>query len=189
MSNKHAIVGTSRRPAVAVSTMILGSVLSAVALGSFALATPAPEEHPSDGTVSVKQFGSGNVIGHLGHPLGTVVRITGVCLDGSKSRRRTDSGKTLLEIRTVNGSRLERPFVVPFSRVAKGVSKPKNGEAFDYYAHEWGEFDGIVAIPKDLNIDVPQVANDGFYYRPQITIHKANTLVAESVVERGRAEP
>ena len=138
--------------------------------------------------VSVKQFGPSNVIGHLGKPLGTVVRITGVCLDGSKTRRRADLGKTLLEIQTVNGTKLQRPFIVPFLRAAKGIAKPKDGDAFDYYAHEWGEFDGVVTIAKELEIERPMVANDGFHYRPQITIHKSNSVVGTLPLQQSRTK-
>ncbi|WP_442511097.1 hypothetical protein SH528x_002762 [Novipirellula sp. SH528] len=124
--------------------------------------------------VYVKQFAAGKVIGHLGHPLGTVVRITGICVDGDRTRRRADVGKTLLEIRAVNGTPLKRPFVVPFERAAVEVTKPNDGDLFDYYAHEWGTFDGIVAVPKDLGLHKPMVANDGFHYRPKVTVHKSN---------------
>ena len=65
--------------------------------------------------VSVKQFGAKNVIGRLGRPLGTVVRITGTCIDGDRTRRRADLGKTLLVVRTVNGTKLDDPLVVPLS--------------------------------------------------------------------------
>lgn len=133
----------------------------------------AQSEQPP-AAVSVKQFGTKTVIGHFGHPLGTVVRITGTCIDGDRTRRRADLGKTLLEVRTVNGKELEHPFIVPFLRAAKDVPKPVDGDRFDYYAHEWGAFDGIVSIPDEFAIDQPMVANDGFRYRPQITIHKSN---------------
>ena len=137
--------------------------------------------------VSVKQFGAKNVIGHLGHPLGTVVRITGTCIDGDRTRRRADLGKTLLEVRTVNGKELEHPFVVPFLRAAKDIPTPVDGDSFDYYVHEWGAFDGFVSIPSELAIDQPMVANDGFHYRPQVTIHKSN--IEQPTKQRSRTKP
>jgi hypothetical protein len=154
----------------ATLAVLTGAVLG---LAAFDTSTSA-EDRKSPSLVSVKQFGRGNVVGHLGHPLGTVVRITGVCIDGEKTRRRADLGETLLEIRTVDGTKLERPFTVPILRTANDVRKPKDGDSFDYYAHEWGVFDGVVTIPKELEIHHPMVANDGFHYRPQVTIHKAN---------------
>ncbi|WP_396160177.1 hypothetical protein [Flavobacterium sp.] len=143
------------------------------------------EQPQSD--VSVKQFGANKVIGHLGHPLGTVVRITGRCINGDGTHRRADLGKTLLEVRTVNEKELEHPFVVPFLRAAKDVPTPADGDSFDYYAHEWGAFDGIVSIPKDLAIDQPMVANDGCHYQPQITIHKS--IIAQASKQSSRTKP
>ena len=70
-------------------------------------------------TVSATQFGRSSVIGHLNYPLGTVVRITGVCIDGDRTRRKSDAGETLLEVRAVNGKQLQIPFVVPFGRAAE----------------------------------------------------------------------
>ena len=158
---------------------------AALCLAAFAVSTSA-QDPQTQTSVSVKQFGPGKVVGHLGHPLGTVVRITGVCIDGEKTRRRADLGKTLLEVRTVNGTKLEQPFIVAFLRAAKDVPKPKDGDAVDYYAHEWGEFDGVVTIPKELEIQDPMVANDGFHYRPQVSIHKSNTV---SPQQRSRTKP
>ncbi len=126
--------------------------------------------------ISVKDFGRSKVIGHLGHPFGTVVRITGKCIDGDSTRRKADAGKTLLQVQTVNGKTLERPFTFEFLRAAKEIPKPQSGDAIDYYVHEWGEFDGVVLIPGDLGIDQPIAANDGFHYRPQLTIHKENVV-------------
>ncbi len=56
----------------------------------------------SNAFISVAEFTADNVIGYLGHPLGTVVRITGTAVDGDTTRRKRDRGKTLLEIHTVN---------------------------------------------------------------------------------------
>ncbi|MCC9641611.1 hypothetical protein LOC71_04945 [Rhodopirellula sp. JC740] len=126
-------------------------------------------------SVSVKSFGRGNVIGHLGHPLGTVVRITGLVIDGNATRRRVDAGRTLLEVQTVNDVRLDRPFRFAFPRGTE-ISKPKAGDRFDYYAHEQGRFSGIVSVPDELDIEQPIVANDGFHYRPELMIHRSNAV-------------
>ena len=148
---------------MSLNARMICSICTATAVGYLVLATLSSAQDPTEtATASVKQFYSGKVIGHLGHPLGTIVRVTGICIDGDKTRRRADLGKTLLDIRTVNGSKLENPFVVQFSRAAKDVPKPKDGDRIDYYAHEWGEFDGIVTIPDGLGIDKAIVANDGF---------------------------
>lgn len=125
------------------------------------------------GTISVTDFSTRKVIGHLGHPLGTVVRVTGKVVDGDATRMKRNTGRTLLEIHTVNGKKLETNVLFQFQRAAKSVAKPKPGEKFDYYVHEYGSFDGVVVPPRELNIAFPTVAHDGFYYRRQITIHKS----------------
>jgi hypothetical protein len=124
--------------------------------------------------VSVTSFRPDNVIGHLGVPLGTVVRVRGICIDGDTTRRKKYAGITLLQIETVNGERLESPFLVPFGRAARELETPVRGQRFDYYVHEHGSFDGVVELPQELETTSPIVANDGFYYRPQVTVWKSN---------------
>ena len=132
-------------------------------------------------TVSVHSFDVGRVVGYLGHPLGTVVRVTGV---GALGQSKADGGDTLLQIETVNGKSLPKAWVVPFLRAARGISKPRPEERFDFYVHEYGTFDGVVAPPPNLGIDNPVVQNDGFYYRPAVTIHKSNGPSAGGSVQR-----
>ena len=139
-----------------------------VGLPSLAV-TQKPREPP----IKAASLGR-NVVGHLGYPHGTVLRVTGTCIDGDTTGRKADVGKTLLNIDSVNGKTLTPPAIFPFERSAKGIAKPSPGDMFDYYVHEWGTFDGIVEMPKGLGIDRPTVANDGFAYRPQITVHKDN---------------
>jgi hypothetical protein len=134
--------------------------------------------------ISVKDFAGSRVMGHLGHPLGTVVRVTGTCLSGDSTRSKADAGKTLLQVQAVNGKTLERPFTFAFFRADKEITKTKPGDAIDYYVHEWGEFDGMVSIPDDLGINDSIVPNDGFHYRSQITIHKSNEVVERSTQQR-----
>ena len=94
--------------------------------------------------VKVDQFGPDNVIGYLGHPLGTVVRVTGMCRDGETTRLRKWAGATLLEIKTCNGTVLDAPVLIEYPLRTDGIAKPKPGDRFDYYVHESGAFDGVV---------------------------------------------
>ena len=128
-------------------------------------------------TISVKSFGPKNVIGHLGQPLGTIVRVSGVVIDGDSTRRRVNLGKTLLEVQTVDGEKLQRPMQFEYSRARKEIPKPLPGQRFDYYVHEYGAFDGVVDIPEELEIEEVPVANDGFHYRPYVTVHKSVSAV------------
>ena len=125
-------------------------------------------------TISVAEFAQNSVIGHLGQPLGTVLRVTGISVDGDETRFRADAGETLLKIETVNGKQLAKAVYFTFRRAANGIDKPEFGTPFDYYVHEWGSFDGFVEPPRELGIKKLPIANDGFHYCREITIHKSN---------------
>jgi hypothetical protein len=144
------------------------SLMVVVAMG-VVVSSQEPTDRP---LLSVKQFNRSNVIGHLGHPLGTLVRVTGICVDGDTTQHKADAGKTLLQVEAVNGRDLDRPIIFPFDRAANGVTKPLFGQRFDYDAHEWGTFDGHVELPGEF-----PPAHDGCHYRPKITIHKNNAAL------------
>lgn len=135
-----------------------------------ATANPATEAKP----VTVAALERQLPLGHLGVPLGTVVRVTGEVLDGRATRRKGDEGKTLLRIVTVNGKKLPQSVDFEFGRAAATVKKPAPGDPFDYYAHEYGEFDGVVEPPKELGLESVKLAHDGFHYRPRLTVHASN---------------
>jgi hypothetical protein len=160
------------------------AALAFAAVSWLSLSSSAELVEPVLPDIQAGQFDSARVIGYLGHPLGTIVRVTGVCTDDTETRRRADSGKTLLKILTANGKPLNEPFFVEFRRAREEVSKPGLGDCFDYYVHEWGTFDGHVDTPKSLGIEEPKIANDGFYYRPEVTVHKANPVQKSAPVKR-----
>lgn len=135
-------------------------------------------------TISVAAFHPESVIGHLGQPLGSVIRVTGMSVDGDETQRKADAGQTLLKIETVNGMKLTQPVYFTFRRAAEGIKKPESGTPFDYFVHDWGYFDGLVQPPKSLGIEMPIVANDGFHFRPEITIHKSNTVPCDANRQR-----
>jgi hypothetical protein len=116
-------------------------------------------------------------IGLLGVPLGTVVRVTGEVFDGDETRCKADAGKTFLRVATVNGGKLAEPVVFEFLRAPAAVKKPTAGTSFDYYVHEYGAFDGVVEPPKELGIETPEIAHDGFYYRRALTVHASNPVL------------
>lgn len=164
-----------------VSSRIVLGALSGLSLLAASLVAQQPHRGlKSDGNpthvediIRVSRFGKDNVIGQLGLPLGTVVRVTGIAVDGDESGLKANAGKLLLRVEIVNGAELTRPYEFEFRRTARSVTKPKPGERFDYYVHEHGAFDGVVEPPDELGIKHDVVAHDGFYYRPHITIHKA----------------
>ncbi|MBP3957481.1 hypothetical protein J8F10_19715 [Gemmata sp. G18] len=156
-------------------------VLPIAAAGSVMLSwahPSAPAKPRMDVTpVSVASLEDQLPVGHLGVPLGTVVRVTGEALDGSTTGAKADAGKTLLRIVAVNGKELAKPVVFEFLRAPKDVKEPKAGEKIDYYVHEYGEFDGVVTPPKELGIEGPlMIANDGFHYRRHLTVHASNPV-------------
>lgn len=138
-------------------------------------ARPKPPDTRRVG-VSVARFAQPLPVGYLGVPLGTVVRVTGMAIDGTTLLWKTYDGKTMLHIETVNGKRLARPVDFEFFRADNEVRKPAFGERFDYYVHEYGHFDGVVTPPKELGIPTVLVANDGFHYRPYVTVHASKPI-------------
>ena len=134
-------------------------------------ANPAEEK-----SISVTSFMGKMPIGRLGVPLGTVVRITGVVIEKKKPHAKADEGKTFLRISTVNGKALDHPVEFEFGRAPVEVKKPSLHEKFDYYVHEYGEFDGIVVPPKELGIKDDPIAGLGFHYSSLLTLHASNPV-------------
>lgn len=137
----------------------------------------APVKGEAEATVvTVESLEKQMPVGLLGVPLGTVVRVTGVAFDGNETRAKLDAGKTLLRIMEVDSKKLAKPVVFEFFRAAASVKKPAADTKFDYYVHEYGEFDGVVEPPKELGIKEEIVAHDGFGYRRRLTVHASNPL-------------
>ena len=78
--------------------------------------------------VSVTKFEQALPVGYLGVSLGTVVRVTGVAIDGDTLGWKGAAGKTFLRIETVNGKRLEQPIDFEFLRAPREVREPAAGE-------------------------------------------------------------
>ncbi len=151
-----------------ILVILFCAILVSSAPGQKLSAKTGAEAHS---VITVKSFGKDNVIGNLGYPLGTVVRVAGVSTRGGT---KADSEKIFLQIDTVNGKRLERPVEFPFYRAASEIKKPHPGKRFDYDVHEYGIFDGVVERPGSLDAAPMETAYDRFQYRPRITIHKSN---------------
>lgn len=155
--------------------LVSGMVLAAMVTLLVTAGQSGQEKTAEPPRISVADFRQDNVIGLLGHPLGTVVRVAGVTVDGHTTRRKADAGHTLLQVETVNGAKLEKPVRFYFDRPAPKDRLPEFGSRFEYYVHESGEFSGVVKRPKGLSIEIEGEAaqHDGFHYRPEITIHKS----------------
>ncbi len=160
--------------------LVFASLLNIVSLSEAQKSNPTKQNE----TISIEALQPQRVIGRLGQPLGSIVRLTGVSVSGDETRRKADSGQTLLRIETVNGKQLKKSVYFTFRRAAKGIEKPTIGLEFDYYIHEWGSFDGVVDPPKELGIEEETLAHDGFHYRPEITIHKAKSVQRDTKQQR-----
>jgi hypothetical protein len=141
----------------------------------------APAVAEAAGRASVQTFNQQMPAGYLGHPLGTVVRVTGVCVDGDTVGK-LHAGEAVLHIETVNGRKLPEPVEVVFDRAAAEVPRPKPGQRFDYYVHEYGHFDGRVTAPEearaagDYSGNVIGIAAPRFSYSPSVTVHKSQPV-------------
>ena len=124
---------------------------------------------PNQAPISVASFSPDRVIGHLGFPLGTIVRVTGTATV-EHSRRKATDGRPVLRVENVNGQPLPAPAEFP---VPDGYANPGRGVAFDLYVHEQGSFSGVVDLPPALRGEGWEaVTHDGFHYRPGLVVHK-----------------
>lgn len=171
---QHLLPKLTKSVPMKSSNVILAVVGVMLSLIVPQLARGQSEAEPKP-VASVTSLGA-KPIGYLEVPLGTVVRATGIVIDGDTIGDKANWGKTLLRVTTVNGKDLPKPVDFEFKRAPKSLQKPAPGEQFDYYLHEYGHFDGIVRAPKELGIDEPVTANDGFNYRRYVEIHASNTV-------------
>ena len=95
--------------------------------------------------IPVSDLQDHQVIGRLGHPLGTIIVVEGVVADGSYTKAKGDHGRTLLRVHAVNGKRLAEEQVFHFGSLLERVEKPKVGTRFKYSGYETGGFTGLPA--------------------------------------------
>jgi len=103
----------------------------------------------------VSKFTNSNVIGLLGHPFGTIVRVTGVSLGEDDPPLKETKGDSQLRIDSVEGVQLKEPVYFYFSTRSDGpalkeIKCPAKNESFDFYMFESGCFSGRAVIPKHL---------------------------------------
>jgi hypothetical protein len=163
-----------------ITWMYPSTLIVAVSVAVFAWAQDSPSTKPKvadEDSISVESFNQKKVIGYLGQPLGTVVRVTGVSVDGATLRTKGADGKTFLRIETVNGKKLKSPVDFQVPHYEKDVQKPKPEERFDYYVHEQGEFEGVVHPPAELGLakngNVIGLAGPVFHYQRAVVIYKS----------------
>lgn len=103
----------------------------------------------------VSKFTNSNVIGLLGHPFGTIVRVTGVSLGEDDPPLKETKGKNRLRIDSVEGMQLKDPIYFYYGTrrdglALKEIRSPGKDEQFDFYMLETGGFSGRAVIPQHL---------------------------------------
>jgi hypothetical protein len=112
-------------------------------------------------SITVSELNQLQVIGLLGHPLGTIVTIEGVVADDSYRIMRADLGHTLLRVQTVGGKKLLKEQVFHFGNAPAEIEKPKVGSKFKYIGYETGGFTGT---PQGTFDYVRPFATTGYYF-------------------------
>jgi len=101
------------------------------------------------------------MIGELHEPLGTVMTVQGVIVDG---RRKRDSGKKMLHVQRINGRATQEDFIIEvqkgWTEIGADVSDPKYGMSLEFKGYETGGFVGT-----------PTEALKGLSLRPAVTDH------------------
>lgn len=153
------------------------SVFTVLALLGFS----SPANDKSAKRFYAEDFGKDNVIGALGYPMGTVVRITGKSLGEDKSHMKAYEGVTWLEIESVNGKKLERPikrFHYRFIDSSYSTAESpvlEEGAPFDFYVYETCGYNGFVQMPDELKLELlPGLAGRGFRFDMSLQFLKDN---------------
>ena len=125
-------------------------------------------------TISVRSFSQNEVLGVLGVPIGTVVRINGVARDGNKTDFKADQGRWILEIDQVNGRPLKD--IVTF-RVSPKEGDIKSLGRFECYAAEYGGFFGYAKNPDKVDIEQSPTTSTSaeVSYHPRLILCKLKT--------------
>ncbi len=102
------------------------------------------------------------IVGSLGRFLGEIITVEGIIIDGSRRRIKSETGKTLLKVITVNGKKLGEPVIIPFSIFTwTDVKMPKVNDPFKFIGYESGEMAGI---PQKAFQYMPQVATTDYHF-------------------------
>lgn len=132
------------------------------------------KETATEQQISVRSFSQNDVLGILGVPIGTVVRINGIARDGNKTNFKADEGRWILEIERVNGRPLKD--TVTF-RVSPKEGDIKSLGRFECYAAEYGGFFGYAKNPDKVDIEQsPSTSTSAeVRYHPQLILCKLKT--------------
>ena len=130
-----------RRLGLAVVLLALGVVIGVTLRPN--LAADPPKEEKKEKPIPIDEVRKRGVLGALGHPLGTIVTVEGEAFDGDETKWKWDATKTLLRVKTVDGTELKKEAVFHFH--SEDAEKPKFGAKFKYTGYETGGYHGTVA--------------------------------------------
>lgn len=102
------------------------------------------------------------IIGSLGKPLGTLMKIEGEVLAYGEVLRKEDQGRAVLRVETIDGRKLSPPIAITFSTFPwTGISEPRPGSSCTYIGFETG---CMVGVPHDSWKYVPAVTTPSFHF-------------------------
>ena len=124
--------------------LLVAGVLVGVSLRPNLAADPPKEkeEEKKEKPIPIDEVRKRGILGDLGHPLGTIVRVEGEVIAWEGKYGKASESETLLHMETVNGTKLEQG-VIFFYRGAE-ADKPKVGDKLKYIGYETGRFEGLV---------------------------------------------
>lgn len=131
----------------------------------FPLAVASADKAPK--SIGISELSKLQVIGWLGQPLGRIVTIEGVVVDGSYTRCKADEGQSLLRVQVVDGKQLPKEQVFHFDPFLAELEKPTVGSKFKYIGYETGGFTGVPAKAFD---HVPAIATTGYYFTTHFVV-------------------
>ncbi len=119
-------------------------------------------------SIQISRLNSCKVIGFLGYPLGEIVTIEGIVADEEYTRRKADTGETLLRVQAVNGKSLKQEAIFHFDPVqGADIKKPPAGIRFKYIGYETGGFSGL---PEKAFDYIPRLQTKGYSFTTSFVI-------------------
>lgn len=110
------------------------------------------------------------IIGSLNKPLGEILTVEGIIVDDTYTKRKSDSGKLLLKIESINGEKISNEIIIPFSTFKwVSIKDVKVDDYKKFIGYETGEMTGI---PEKAFDYMPQVATEGFQFSTYFQICK-----------------
>lgn len=102
------------------------------------------------------------VRGILKAPLGEIISIEGVITDGTRRGTKGDSGRLMMVVTSINGTKIQSPIIIAIEFFSWGnVKTPKIDENKKYVGYETGGYRGIPAKAFDY---LPQATTESFHF-------------------------